>query len=87
MFTLAALLFVTSKAQHAVWMVLPAALPIAWGVQWKARWRAAAWSAAALVLVAGAAMGLVYLGLLALFRNPELAVATSTIRARFRRSK
>ena len=55
-FTLSALLFVTSKAQHAVWMVLPAALPIAWGVQWKARWRAAAWSAAALVLVAGAAM-------------------------------
>jgi hypothetical protein len=33
-FTLAALLFVTSKAQHAVWMGLPAALLIAWGVQW-----------------------------------------------------
>ncbi|MCU1421569.1 MAG: mviN [Microbacteriaceae bacterium] len=39
------------------------------------------------VLAAGAAMGLVYLGLLALFRNPELAVATSTIRSRFRRAK
>ena len=55
-FTLAALLFVTSKTQHAVWTVLPAALLIAWGVQWKARWRAAAWSAAGLVLLAGAAM-------------------------------
>jgi len=39
------------------------------------------------VLAAGAAMGLVYLGLLALFRNPELGVATSTIRSRFRRAK
>jgi hypothetical protein len=53
-FVLAALLFATSKSQHAVWMWLPAALLIAWGVQWKRRWRAAAWSAAGLVLVAGA---------------------------------
>ena len=53
-FVLAALLFVTSKSQHAVWMGLPAALLIAWGVQWKRRWRAAAWSAAGLVLLAGA---------------------------------
>ena len=56
-FALAALLFVTSKAQHAVWMGLPAALLIARGVQWNSgRWRALAWSAAGLVLVAGAAM-------------------------------
>jgi hypothetical protein len=56
-FTLAALLFVTSKAQHAVWMGLPAALLIAQGVQWPARrWRALAWSAAGLVLLAGAGM-------------------------------
>jgi hypothetical protein len=55
-FALAALLFVTSKTQHAVWMWLPATLLIAWGVQWNRRWRAAAWSAAGLVLVAGAGM-------------------------------
>ena len=53
-FVLAALLFVTSKSQHAVWMGLPAALLIAWGFQWKARWRAVACSAAGLVLLAGA---------------------------------
>jgi hypothetical protein len=55
-FTVAALLFVTSKAQHAVWMALPGALPIACGVRWNMRWRAAAWSAALAVLLAGAAM-------------------------------
>ena len=61
-FTLAALLFVTSKAQHAVWMGLPAALLIARGVQGGTgllacrRVRALAWSAAGLVLLAGAAM-------------------------------
>jgi hypothetical protein len=56
-FTFAALLFVTSKTQHAVWMGLPAALLIARGIQWKARrWRAVAWSAAALVLLSGASM-------------------------------
>ena len=55
-FTLAALLFVTSKTQHAVWMGLPAALLIARGVRWNPRWRALAWSAAGLVLLAGAAM-------------------------------
>src|ERR1035438_5244027 len=53
-FTLAALLFVTSKTQHAVWVGLPAALLIGWGFQWNPRWRAAAWSAAGLVLLAGA---------------------------------
>jgi hypothetical protein len=55
-FVLAALLFVTSKTQHAVWMGLPAALLIAWGVQWNPRCRAVAWSAAGLVLLAGAGM-------------------------------
>ena len=56
-FVLAALLFATSKTQHAIWMWLPAALLIAWGVQWKARrWRVAAWSAAGLVLLAGTVM-------------------------------
>jgi hypothetical protein len=56
-FALAALLFVTSKAQHAVWMGLPAAWLFARGLQWQARrWRALAWSAAALVLLAGAGM-------------------------------
>jgi hypothetical protein len=55
-FILAALLFVTSKTQHAVWMGLPGALLIAWGVQWNPRWRAMAWSAAGLVLLAGAGM-------------------------------
>jgi hypothetical protein len=61
-FTLAALLFVTSKAQHAVWMGLPAALLIVQGVQGGTgllacrRVRALAWSAAGLVLLAGAAM-------------------------------
>ena len=40
----------------AVWMGLPAALLIAWGVQWNPRWRAVAWSAAGLVLLAGAGM-------------------------------
>ena len=61
-FTLAALLFVTSKAQHAVWMGLPAALLIAQGVQGGTgllacrRVRALAWSAAGLVLLAGAGM-------------------------------
>jgi hypothetical protein len=55
-FVLAALLFVTSKTQHAVWMGLPAALLIAWGVQWNRRWRTVAWSAAGLVLLAGAGM-------------------------------
>jgi hypothetical protein len=55
-FVLAALLFVTSKTQHAVWMGLPAALLIAWGFQWNRRWRVAAWSAAGLLLMAGAAM-------------------------------
>jgi hypothetical protein len=56
-FVFAALLFATSKTQHAIWMWLPAALLIAWGVQWKARrWRVAAWSAAGLVLLAGTVM-------------------------------
>ena len=56
-FTLAALLFVTSKTQHALWMGLPAALLIAQGIHWNARrWRALAWSAAGLVLLAGAGM-------------------------------
>ncbi|MGD0772434.1 MAG: hypothetical protein ABSC05_06380 [Candidatus Solibacter sp.] len=56
-FALAALLFVTSKAQHAVWMGLPAALLIARGAQWNSRrWRGLAWSAAGLVLLAGAGM-------------------------------
>ena len=55
-FTLSALLFVTSKTQHAVWMALPAALLIAWGVQWNRRCRVAAWSAAGLVLLAGTGM-------------------------------
>jgi hypothetical protein len=55
-FALAALLFVTSKTQYAVWMGLPAALLIAWGVQWNPRWRAVSWSAAGLVLLAGAGM-------------------------------
>lgn len=56
-FTLAALLFVTSKVQHAVWMWLPAALLIARGIEWNPRrWRALAWSAAGLVALAGAAM-------------------------------
>ena len=56
-FAVAALLFVTSKAQHAVWMWLPAALLIAQGIQWTARrWRALAWSAAGFVLLAGAGM-------------------------------
>jgi hypothetical protein len=60
-FTLAALLFVTSKAQHAVWMGLPAALLIARGVQCGTarpacrRVRALAWSAAGLVFLAGVA--------------------------------
>ncbi len=39
------------------------------------------------VVAAGAAMAIVYLGLLALFRNPELSSASSTISARFRRTK
>jgi hypothetical protein len=55
-FVLAALLFVTSKTQHAVWMGLPAALLIACGFHWNRRWRAMAWSAAGLVLLAGAGM-------------------------------
>jgi hypothetical protein len=56
-FALAAIVFVTSKAQHAVWMGLPAALLIARGVRWRLwRWRALAWSAAGLVLLAGACM-------------------------------
>ena len=61
-FSVAALLFVTSKAQHAVWMGLPAALLIVQGVQGGTgllacrRVRALAWSGAVLVLLAGAAM-------------------------------
>jgi hypothetical protein len=56
-FALAALLFVTSKAQHAVWMGLPAAWLMARGIHWRGRrWRVLAWSAAGLVLVAGAGM-------------------------------
>jgi hypothetical protein len=56
-FALAALLFVTSKTQHAVWMGLPAALLIARGAQWNSRrWRALGWSAAGLVLLAGTGM-------------------------------
>src|ERR1035441_10328464 len=56
-FALAALLFVTAKTQHTVWMALPAALLIAWGFRWPApRWRALAWGAAALVLLSGTAM-------------------------------
>jgi putative peptidoglycan lipid II flippase len=39
------------------------------------------------VLAAGAAMALVYLGLLAAFRNPELSTASAAVTARFRRSK
>lgn len=39
------------------------------------------------VVVAGAAMAVVYLGLLAVLRNPELNTATSTLTARFRRGK
>jgi hypothetical protein len=55
-FTLAALLFVTSKAQHAIWMLLPAALLIAskTGLPACPRSRILPWSAAALVLLAGA---------------------------------
>jgi hypothetical protein len=52
LFAAAAVLFVTSKAQHAVWMMLPAAWLIAYGVRAPAR-RAAAWSAVAAVLLAG----------------------------------
>jgi putative peptidoglycan lipid II flippase len=39
------------------------------------------------VLAAGAAMAIVYVGLLAAFRNPELASASATVLARFRRRK
>jgi putative peptidoglycan lipid II flippase len=39
------------------------------------------------VMVAGVTMAVVYLGLLAVFRNPELSAATATLTARFRRSR
>jgi putative peptidoglycan lipid II flippase len=39
------------------------------------------------VLAAGAVMAVVYLGLLAAFRNPELRTARNTLMARFRRGK
>lgn len=61
-FTLVALLFVTSKSQHAVWMTLPAALLIARGIQSRTGLlacrgaRTIAWTGAALVLLSGAAM-------------------------------
>ena len=61
-FTLAALLFVTSKSQHAPWMALPAAFLIARGIQSGTclpacrRARILAWSGAALVLLSGAAI-------------------------------
>lgn len=54
-FAIAALLFATSKSQHAVWAALPAALLIAHGWRGGAR-RGLAWSAALLVLLAGVAM-------------------------------
>jgi len=38
------------------------------------------------VVAAGLSMAVVYLGLLAAFRNPELGAATATITSRFRRS-
>jgi hypothetical protein len=52
LFACAALLFVTSKAQHAVWMALPAAFLIACGVRTK-EVRRVSWSGAIAVLVAG----------------------------------
>ena len=56
-FVFAALLFATSKTQHAIWVWLPAALLVAWGIKWRERrWRMAAWSASGLVLLAGAVM-------------------------------
>jgi putative peptidoglycan lipid II flippase len=39
------------------------------------------------VLAAGAAMAIVYLGLLTVVRSPELGAASTTIAARFRRSR
>jgi hypothetical protein len=51
-FTGAALLFVTSKAQHAVWMTLPAAFLIACGV-WRRESRRVAWCGAGVVVLAG----------------------------------
>jgi hypothetical protein len=57
LFAAAALLFVTSKTQHAVWLILPVALLIARGAQARARARRAlAWSLAAVVLFSGGAM-------------------------------
>ena len=56
-FALAALLFVTSKTQHAVWMGLPAALLISrTGLLACRKARALAWSAAGMVLLAGTLM-------------------------------
>jgi hypothetical protein len=52
LFAAAALLFVTSKAQHAVWMILPALFLVACGVRTKAL-RGPAWGAAGMVLAAG----------------------------------
>jgi hypothetical protein len=52
LFTAAALLFATSKAQHAVWMMLPAAFLVACGIRVRDL-RRVAWSGAAAVLVAG----------------------------------
>jgi hypothetical protein len=54
-FALAAIVFVTSKAQHAVWGFLPVVMLLACGFRWR-QCRALAWSAAALVLLADAAM-------------------------------
>jgi hypothetical protein len=55
-FTLAAVLFVTSKSQHAVWMALPAAFLSGTGLL-TCRWtRTLAWTGAALVLLSGAAV-------------------------------
>ena len=55
LFAVAAMFFVTSKAQHAVWGFLPAAMLVACGFGWRQR-RVLAWSAAVLVLLADAAM-------------------------------
>lgn len=52
LFAGAALLFVTSKAQHAVWMMLPAAFLVACGVRTKEA-RRATWTGAGAVLLAG----------------------------------
>ena len=56
-FAAAALLFATSKVQHAIWMVLPAAWLFASGIRMKARHlRRFAYGAAIVVLLSGAWM-------------------------------